>query len=151
MNLDLCPLCFRQVIFNGDGTCPSCGKSAEERATVDSSRVLARIKPGKPLPEVCHQCGIFTRQTKLFFVSLEPQNATITSSGFAGTLVRLLWPMRLFNFMERTQKTIDLTVRVPTCDWCALDIQEVKPHYIDFEDRRVDLVVHPEFKKALSQ
>ncbi len=150
MNLDLCPLCFRQVIFNGDGTYPSCGAGAEERATVDSSRVLVRIKPGKPLPEVCHHCGIFTRQTKLFFVSSEPQNTTITS-GFAQTLVGLLSTLKILILMERTQKSIEITLRVPTCDWCALEIQEVKPHYIDFEDRRVDLVVHPEFKKAMSQ
>jgi hypothetical protein len=150
MNIEPCPHCYRKVIPMADGKCPSCGKKTADRTGVDPTRTLISIRTGDRLPLICHNCAIPTDRAKKFEVASEPQGTT-RQPLFGGILWLLIRPVNLFAKMERIQKEIQLSVVLPTCRECARKMGNLTPHYIDFEDRRIDIVVHTDFKQAISQ
>ena len=62
----------------------------------------------------------------------------------------LFKPFKFLDTMERTEKEIHLSLVLPTCRDCALKIVDLAPRYIDFKDHRIDIIVHTNFKKAIS-
>ncbi len=150
MSIPICPHCYRKVIPSADGTCPACGKNTNDRGNSDPRKTLIGIKSGTRLPPVCHHCGVPTRQLKKFMVSSEPQDATF-SAGLGSLLAGFIGVFSFLNRMERLNKTTYFSLKLPTCDRCSKTLKQISPHYIDFDDHRIDLVVHVEFKKALGQ
>ena len=68
----------------------------------------------------------------------------------AGRVMSHLVPfLGLFLRLETAGQTVDLRLRLPTCRACARLVRRIEPQYIDFEDQRVDLIVHANFKTAL--
>jgi hypothetical protein len=131
-----------------DGKCPSCGKKTADRTGVDPTRTLISIRSGDRLPLLCHNCAASTDRAKRFEVVSETQDTTI-EPGFGGLIGFLLKPFKFFDNTERTEKEIHLSFVLPTCRECALKIGDLMPRYIDFEDRRIDIIVHTDFKKAI--
>lgn len=131
-----------------DGKCPSCGKKTADRTGVDPTRTLISIRTGDRLPLICHNCATPTDRAKKFEVVSEPQDLALEP--LFGGITGLFRPLKLLAKMERIQKEIHLSVVLPTCRECALKIGDLAPRYIDFEDRRIDIVVHADFKKAIS-
>jgi hypothetical protein len=129
-----------------DGKCPSCGKKTADRTGIDATRTLISIRSGDQLPLLCHNCAAPTDRAKKFQMISETHD-TIIQSGF-GSLIRMLFKPFL-DTTPRIQKEIQLSVVLPTCRECALKIGDLTPRYIDFEDRRIDLIVHTDFKKAI--
>jgi hypothetical protein len=151
MNIEPCPHCYRKVIPMADGKCPSCGKKTADRTGVDPTRTLISIRTGDRLPLLCHNCATPTDRAKKFEVVSEPQDLTLEPI-FGGGIARIFFsPFQRLAKMERIQKEIHLSVVLPTCRECALKIGDLTPRYIDFEDRRIDIIVHTDFKKAISQ
>jgi hypothetical protein len=132
-----------------DGNCPSCGKKTADRTGVDPTRTLISIRSGDRLPLVCHNCAVPTDRAKKFEVVSETQDTTI-QPGFSGLIGMLFKPFKFLDTMERIEKEIHLSLVLPTCRECALKIGDLTPRYIDFEDRRIDIIVHTNFKKAIS-
>jgi len=133
-----------------DGTCPSCGKSANDRKDTDLTKVLVGIRSGQRLPGVCHSCGAPTTNTRRLTAASEPQGTTFTS-GLGGFIARFIKPLGLIDRMERYNKTVEVSLMLPTCDQCARTLRYITPHYVDFDAHRVDLVVHVAFKKAMDE
>ena len=133
-----------------DGKCPSCGKKTADRTGVDPTRTLISIRTGDRLPLLCHNCATPTDRAKKFEVVSEPQDLALEPL-FGGIRTLLLRPLSVLAKMERTQKEIHLSVVLPTCRECAVKIGDLTPRYIDFEDRRIDIIVHTNFKKAISE
>ena len=148
MNIEPCPHCYRKVIPMGDGTCPSCGKNTNDRKGADPNKVLIGIRSGQALPSICHCCGVPTRTAKRLSAASEPQGTTI-ASGFGEFLAHFLKPFGFIDSMERDNKTVEVSLVLPTCKQCARTVRNIAPHYIDFDAHRIDLVVHVEFKKAM--
>jgi hypothetical protein len=132
-----------------DGKCPSCGKKTADRTGIDPTRTLISIRTGDRLPLICHNCATPTDRAKKFEVISEPQDLALEPlfGRITGVLLR---PLRILAKIERAQKEIHLSVVLPTCRECALKIGDLTPRYIDFEDRRIDIIVHTDFKKAIS-
>jgi hypothetical protein len=105
-------------------------------------------RSGQRLPAICHACGIPTRSAKRLSAASEPQDTTI-APGVGGFIAHLIKPFDILNMMERHHKTVVVSLVLPTCEQCARNLPNVTPHYIDFDEHRVDLVVHVEFKKAM--
>ena len=133
-----------------DGTCPSCGKNTTDRTGSDPTKVLLGIQSGQRLPAVCHACGVPTGNTQSLAVESEPQETTF-APGFASFIAHFLRPFGFINRMERYNKTVELSLVLPTCEQCARVLSEVVPRYIDFDAHRIDLLVHVEFQKAMDQ
>jgi len=131
-----------------DGRCPSCGGNTNDRSGTDPHKVLLGLRIGQPLPAVCHACGLPTRHTLCLKAVSEPQD-TILAPGVGGWIIGLFKPLAVLNRLDRESKTVELSLSVPTCQQCSATIKEPVPHYIDFEERRVDLIVHLDFKRAL--
>lgn len=100
------------------------------------------------MPGVCHCCGVPTRAVKRLTANSEPQDTTF-SSGLGEFIAHFFKPFGFLDKMERANKTVEVSLTLPTCEQCARKVRQIEPRYIDFEDQRVDLVVHVEFKKAL--
>jgi hypothetical protein len=150
MSIPTCPHCYRKVIPSAGGTCPACGKNTNDRGDADPYKTLLGIRSGARLPAVCHNCGLPTRKVKKFMVSSEPQDTTF-SAGLGSLMASFLEVFSFLNKLERMNKTVQVSLRLPTCDQCSRTLKRITPHYIDFDDHRIDLVVHVEFKKALQQ
>lgn len=148
MSIAPCPHCYRKIIPMTDGTCPSCGKNTNDRAATDPHKTIIGIKPSDRLPPVCFHCGAPTQRTKRLSLSSEPQGTTF-GGGFARFLALLFKPFAFIDSMERMSKTVEISMRLPVCPQCWKGLRRITPEYIDFDDHRVDLVVHQQFKIAL--
>lgn len=60
-------------------------------------------------------------------------------------------PLFVLDRLERISKQVEVSVELPTCRECAGKVRKVEPKYIDFEDGRIDLVVHVDFRKAMEK
>ena len=147
--IEACPHCYRKVIAMTDGTCPACGKNTRDKAGTDPHKILISIRPGDHLPKVCFRCGTATESAKRLHLVSEPQGATFTS-GFATFLANFMGPFRFINRLERLNKTITLSIRLPVCRECWKGLRQIRPEHIDFDDHRIDLVVHENFRKAIT-
>ena len=69
-----------------------------------------------------------------------------------GTLfINLIKPLGWINKVDVKNHKIELSLLVPTCEQCNVATKELTPHYIDFEEKRFDLIVHREFRRALER
>lgn len=148
VSISSCTHCYRRVIPLADGSCPNCGDHPANIPSNSSNKVLLGIKGGTTLPQICHNCGSATRRTTRLLLSAEPETGTFDNP-FANFLGSFLRVFSIFERMDRISKTIDLGLKVPTCEQCSRKLRSIEPHYVDFEARRIDLVVHAEFKRAL--
>src|SRR5258705_6189901 len=146
--IEACPHCYRKVIPMADETCPACGKNTCDKTGTDPHKMLAGIRPGDRLPPICFRCGAATERAKQLNLISEPQGTTFTS-GFATFLANFMGPFRFINRLERLDKTVTLSLRLPVCRECWKGLREVRPEYVDFDDHRIDLVVHEQFKNAM--
>ena len=150
MSISVCPHCYRRVIPTANGTCPACGKSTTDLAGTHPHMTLVGLKPGDRLPPICHHCGVPTQNVKELTVSSEPQTSAFVSR--LGTwLAHRFKPFGFIVKIEKMNKTVGVSLRLPTCEQCAKTLKGITPQHIDFDAHRVDLVVHTEFKKALEQ
>ena len=130
--------------------CPSCGKNTNDKKGTDPTKVLVGIHSGQRLPGVCHSCGIPTRTSKRLAAASDPQDTTF-ASGFGEFIAHFIKPFGFIDKMERYNKTVEVSLILPTCKQCARTLRHITPHYIDFDAHRIDLLVHVEFKKAMEQ
>jgi hypothetical protein len=133
-----------------DGACPSCGKNVNDRKGTDPNKVLVAISSGQRLPQICHSCGAPTRDVKKLATTSTPQDTTFTS-GLGGFIAHFVKPFGFIDKMEQLNKTVEVSLELPTCRPCGRSLRYITPHYIDFDAHRFDLVVHVEFKRAMER
>lgn len=150
MTIEACPHCYRRVIAMADGACPACGRNTTDVRGVDLNRVLVSVRGRDLLPNVCHECGVATGGRKLVHAVSEPQGTTM-AAGIGGLMRFVFKPLFILDRLERYSKQVEVSVELPTCGECARKVRKVKPKYIDFEDGRIDLVVHVDFRKAMEK
>lgn len=152
MTIPNCPHCYRRVIPSDDGICPACQRNMNEASGSDPNKVLITLAPRDKLPGVCHECGSPTRHLKKLSVSSEPEGTFLAGGVAQRVLGHLLdhTPLGLFNRLEQIKNQVVISLALPTCERCVKKIRSITPRYIDFDSRRVDVLVHKEFKKALT-
>lgn len=150
MSIPTCPHCHRRAIPQADGTCPACGKDPMDLRGSDPNRVMVSIHGGTRLPGVCHHCGEPTERLKTLAVSSDPQGTSVGPL-LGQVLGRLIPFLGLFLRLESAGKTTELRLKLPTCRACAKVVRRIQPQYIDFEDQRVDLIVHVRFRSAIAR
>jgi len=90
------------------------------------------IRSGQRLPGVCHSCGVPTRTTKRLTAASEPQGTTFTS-GIGEFIAHIIKPFGFIDGMEGYDKTVKLSLVLPTCKQCARVLRHITPHYVDFD------------------
>ncbi len=109
---------------------------------------MVSIRGGSQLPAICHHCGAATERLKKIHLVSEAQGTAM--GPLMGRLIGYFIPfLGLFHRLESHGKSVELQLKLPTCARCARRVRDVAPRYIDFEEQRIDLIVHAEFKKAL--
>ncbi len=131
-----------------DGRCPSCGKNTNDRRGTDPNKTIVGLRAGRALPEICHACGVPTRRTQRLNVVSQQEGGDI-APGVGTLFINLIKPLAWMHKVDVKSRTVELSLLVPTCEQCSAAMKELTPHYIDFDEKRFDLIVHREFKRAL--
>ena len=141
-----CPHCFRRVITNDDGSCPSCGNDPSKAGNSDPNLRPARIASEEELPDVCIGCGVPTPLRRKFVrrrTSPHASEAGESVGGVGGFLLAMV-----FRFLLQDNKQT-VSIKLPVCQSCST--KEPTVLHIDFDNYEADFVVHRLFWDALRQ
>ena len=146
MNIIECPHCLTRVIPGLTNLCPSCGKNVLE---IDSDRVthtVVTINDSEKLPDICYNCG----RPSYICINLKINQP---KSQDDDKLLPLLMVSKMVYFIycifDWFFGSPDMLFKIPICRDCKASHHKIDPRHIDFENRRIDIIVDKRFRNSL--
>ena len=143
-----CPHCFSDVLVKSDGSCPACLADVLNAFAIGANLGKISLRDGTTqLPTICAICGHETSRT-ISFVRRAPNGNFSSNPMTGGGVVGVVLTWVLDRISGKSQ--YEIAIRVPLCQQCSASKRELRVKHLDFENGIATLVVHKQFKEALS-
>ena len=147
MSIPECPHCHRRVIPSEKGECPSCGNNVSDAPASGSQMRLLVIHGKETFPSICFSCAAPASR----FAKIRITNAD-AATALSRALFNIFVPFgRLFSAFDAAKNDRLLSLRVPVCDSCRKRKARPEVQSFDFESREIRLIVHEQFRDAVSR
>lgn len=146
MKIQECPCCFERIMPKNDNACPACGINVQFKSSESVTRTKASIKDIQKLPNICYKCG---NESDLFLIFKAKKQDYKDSDSALPLKAYSTIGYLIYLIINKFVGDYFLKIKIPICRSCKINTRKIVPKYIDFENSRIDLIVHKNFKYGL--
>lgn len=144
-----CPHCKNNVLVKSDNICPACKKNVNDYSSQQLLKSKISIKNTEALPDICFNCG--EKSEKILKLRYNNKQKRKAINNTLGTF--LFWLFGLLSviielFIARSPSII---FHIPVCEKCYKTTKDKSQYYINFNTKKIDIIVHKNFLRKLKR